>query len=145
MFYCCCVWREFIYNYNPITDLDRPWGLQEVELPYFSQSAHEGSKVVSPTHRPPLPPGNIPGTHFCWRLSQPQGHSAVGRIISMKNFSDTIENRTRSASTSCATACPFASYKALCSMLCNKLVRCATFVKTVAFDLFCVLDSYGPA
>ena len=28
------------------------------------QSAHEGGKVVSPTHRPPLPPGNIPGTHF---------------------------------------------------------------------------------
>ena len=29
------------------------------------QSAHEDGKVVSPTHRPPLPPGNIPGTHFC--------------------------------------------------------------------------------
>jgi len=29
------------------------------------QSSHEGGKVVSPTHRPPLPPGNIPGTHFC--------------------------------------------------------------------------------
>ena len=29
------------------------------------QSAHEGDNVVSPTHRPPLPPGNIPGTHFC--------------------------------------------------------------------------------
>jgi hypothetical protein len=29
------------------------------------QSAHEVGKVVSPTHRPPLPPGNIPGTHFC--------------------------------------------------------------------------------
>jgi hypothetical protein len=29
------------------------------------QSAHEGGKVVSPTHRPPLPPGNIPGSHFC--------------------------------------------------------------------------------
>ena len=29
------------------------------------QSAHEGGKVVSPTHRP-LPPWNIPGTHFCW-------------------------------------------------------------------------------
>jgi hypothetical protein len=28
------------------------------------QSAHEGSKVVNPTHRPPLPPGNIPDTHF---------------------------------------------------------------------------------
>jgi len=29
------------------------------------QSAHVGGKVVSPTHRPPLPPGNILGTHFC--------------------------------------------------------------------------------
>jgi len=29
------------------------------------QSAHEGGKFVSPMHRPPLPPGNIPGTHFC--------------------------------------------------------------------------------
>ena len=28
-------------------------------------SAHLGGKVVSPRHRPPLPPGNIPGTHFC--------------------------------------------------------------------------------
>ena len=29
------------------------------------QSAHEVGKVVSPTYRPPLPPGSIPGTHFC--------------------------------------------------------------------------------
>jgi hypothetical protein len=28
------------------------------------QSAHEGGKVLSSTHRPPLHPGNIPGTHF---------------------------------------------------------------------------------
>ena len=41
------------------------------------------------------PPGNIPGTHFCQRLSQPRGHSAAGRIISMKNSDDTIGNRTR--------------------------------------------------
>ena len=41
------------------------------------------------------PPGNIPGTHFCKRLSQPQGHSAAGRIMSMKNFNDTLGNRTR--------------------------------------------------
>ena len=38
-------------------------------------------KVVSLTHRPPLPPGNTPGTHFCKRLSRPQGHSAIGRIL----------------------------------------------------------------
>ena len=36
------------------------WGSQ-----ISRQSAHEGGKVVSPTHRPLLPPGNIPGTHFC--------------------------------------------------------------------------------
>jgi len=29
------------------------------------QSAHEGGNIVSLTDRPPLPPGNIPGTHFC--------------------------------------------------------------------------------
>jgi hypothetical protein len=29
------------------------------------QSAHEGGMVVSPTHRRPLPPGNISGTYFC--------------------------------------------------------------------------------
>jgi hypothetical protein len=29
------------------------------------QSAHEDGKVVRPRHRPPLPPGNISGTHFC--------------------------------------------------------------------------------
>jgi hypothetical protein len=29
------------------------------------QSTHEGGTVVSRTHRPRLPPGNIPGTHFC--------------------------------------------------------------------------------
>ena len=28
------------------------------------QSAYEGGKVVSHTHRPSLPPGRIPGTHF---------------------------------------------------------------------------------
>jgi len=26
---------------------------------------HEGFKVLSPRHRPPLPPGNTPGTLFC--------------------------------------------------------------------------------
>jgi hypothetical protein len=37
-------------------------------------------------------PGNIPGTHFCQRLSQPQGRSPAGRITSLKNSNDTIRN-----------------------------------------------------
>jgi len=41
------------------------------------------------------PPGNILGTHFCEKLSQPQGLSAPGRIMSMTNSNDTIGNRTR--------------------------------------------------
>jgi hypothetical protein len=40
-------------------------------------------------------PENIPGTHLCSTLSRPQGHSAAGRIMSMKNSNDTIGNRTR--------------------------------------------------
>jgi hypothetical protein len=70
--------------------------IQEVEAPRISrQSAYEGGRVVSPMQRPPLPPGDIPGTHFCYRLIRPQGHSAAGRIKSMKNLNHPIGNRSR--------------------------------------------------
>ena len=40
-------------------------GLREFQARRISrQSAHESGKVVSPPQRPPLPPGDIPGTHF---------------------------------------------------------------------------------
>ena len=58
------------------------------------------------------PPGNIPGTHFCQRLSRPQGHSAAGRIMSMKNSSETIGNRTRDLSTYSAVPQPTAPPRA---------------------------------
>jgi hypothetical protein len=48
-------------------------------------SAHEGGKVVSLPHRPPLPPRNVPGTHFHLGLGRPQGHVTVGRTMSLKN------------------------------------------------------------
>jgi hypothetical protein len=43
--------RQLLYRHG-----ERPWGFQEVEAPRISrQSAHEGGKVVSTTHRPTLP------------------------------------------------------------------------------------------
>ena len=56
--------------------------LRKLRFPHFMTTAQDGGKVVSLTHRLPLPPGNAPGTHFCYRLSRPQGHSAIRRILS---------------------------------------------------------------
>ena len=77
--------------YRPQQPLRVPggWGSQ-----ISRHSAHEGGKVVIPTHRCLYPPGIIPGTHLCYRLSQPQGQSVAGRFMSMKNSNDTIGNRT---------------------------------------------------
>ena len=44
---------------------------KNLKLPDFVKTAQDGGNVVSLTHRPPLPPGNTPGTHFCFRLNRP--------------------------------------------------------------------------
>jgi hypothetical protein len=41
------------------------------------------------------PTGNIPGTHFCYRLSRPQSQGAAEWIMSMKNYNENFGNRTR--------------------------------------------------
>jgi len=42
-----------------------PEGSRRFRLPDFKTIGTCGGKVVRPTHWPPLPPGNIHGTHFC--------------------------------------------------------------------------------
>jgi hypothetical protein len=80
---------------NPITDLDRSWGFQEAEASRFQDNRHTKVLRLSALHTGRLySPGNIPGTHFCLELSQPQGHSAARRIMSMKNSNVTVGNRT---------------------------------------------------
>jgi hypothetical protein len=48
----------------PLQAWTGPGVSRRLRLQISKHSAHEGGKV-SPTHRPPLPPGNIPSTHFC--------------------------------------------------------------------------------
>jgi len=40
-------------------------GSRNLRFPDFMTTAQDSGKVVSLTHRPPLPPGNAPDTHFC--------------------------------------------------------------------------------
>ena len=42
-----------------------PEGSRKLKFPDFMITAQDGGKVVSLTHRPPLPPGNTPGSHLC--------------------------------------------------------------------------------
>jgi hypothetical protein len=85
---------KYIISYH--TGLDRSIGFQEVAAPRFQDNRHMEVVRLSALRTDRLyPPGIIPGTHFCYRLSQPQGHSAGGRIMWMKNSSDTIGNWTR--------------------------------------------------
>jgi len=49
----------------PLQAWSGPEGSRKLRFPDYMTTAQDGGKVVSPTHRPPLPPGNAPGTHFC--------------------------------------------------------------------------------
>jgi len=70
----------------PLQAWSGPEGSRKLGLPDFMTTARDGGKFVSTTHRPPLPPRNAPGTHFCYRLSRPQGHSAIRRIYANEKF-----------------------------------------------------------
>jgi len=50
---------------DPLQAWSGPEGSTKLRFPDFMTTAQDGGKVVSLTHRPPLPPGNAPGTHFC--------------------------------------------------------------------------------
>jgi hypothetical protein len=59
----------YMYIYKgkavPLQAWSGPEGSRKLRFPDYITTAQDGAKVVGLTHRPPLPPGNIPGTHFC--------------------------------------------------------------------------------
>ena len=55
----------YIYKAVPLQAWSGPEGSRKLRFPHFMTTAQDGGKVVSVTHRPPLPPGNKTGTHFC--------------------------------------------------------------------------------
>jgi hypothetical protein len=48
----------------PLQAWSGPEGSRKLSFPDFMTTAQDGGQV-SLTHRSPLPPGNIPSTHFC--------------------------------------------------------------------------------
>ena len=49
----------------PLEAWSDPEGSKKLSFPDFMTTEQDGGQVVSLTHRPPLHPGNAPGTHFC--------------------------------------------------------------------------------
>jgi len=72
-----------------------PQGFQVVEAAIFQDNWHMKVNRFSALCTGCLyPQGDIPGTHFFYRLSWLQVQSVTGRM-STKNSNDTVENRTR--------------------------------------------------
>jgi hypothetical protein len=79
-------------HYRPGQALRVPagWGSQ-----IWRQSEHESGKVVSPTHRPPLPPRK-----YCWYSFLLRGWVSPRvivwpEVLSMQKSNDTMWNQTR--------------------------------------------------
>ena len=49
----------------PLQAWSGPEGSRKLRFPAYVTTAQDSGKVVSLTHRSPLPPGNTVGTHFC--------------------------------------------------------------------------------
>jgi hypothetical protein len=49
----------------PLQVWSGPEGSRKLRFPDYMTMVQNGGNFVSLTHRPPLPPRNAPGTHFC--------------------------------------------------------------------------------
>jgi hypothetical protein len=73
-------------NAVPVTGRGGPYGCEMLRIPhYLGNRLTDGCKVVSPTRLPSFTHRNIPGTHFCYRLSEPQGLVRLEGLGQLKN------------------------------------------------------------
>jgi hypothetical protein len=66
---CVCVYAcTYVCKKGKAVPLEAwsvPEGSRKLRFPDYMTTAQDGDRVVSLTRRPPLPQGNVPGTHFC--------------------------------------------------------------------------------
>jgi hypothetical protein len=73
------------------------------------------------------PPRKIPGTHFCQRLSRPQGHNEVEKIKSMKNLKEPIGIWSRVLPTCNTVPKPAALLRAIALIVFHYIISLSVF------------------
>jgi len=87
--------QEYKGKAIPITDLDRPLGFQLVEGPIFQDNRHMRVARLSALRTGRLYPQEISLVLISIRgWVNPRAVVAAGRVVTIKNFNNTIGNRT---------------------------------------------------
>jgi hypothetical protein len=81
---------------NPVTGREGLLGCETSRFLHFLDNQFtDGGEVVSFMRWPPFTPKKILGTHFCQRLSQPQGLAQLDVLSELKNEMTSSGNQTR--------------------------------------------------
>ena len=80
---------------SPVTGLEWPRGFQEVKVPRFHDNGTGWWQGCQPYAPAAFSPRKFTWYSFLLEAETTPDHSATGRIMSLKNSSDTIGSRTR--------------------------------------------------
>jgi hypothetical protein len=80
---------------SPVTGLEWPRGFQEVKVPIFHDNGTGWRLGCQPYALAAFTPRKYTWYSFLLKAESTQGHTATGRIMSLKNSNDTTGNRNR--------------------------------------------------